>query len=254
MFCPQCGNALGNLDQRCTSCGGAISSSPASEAVPENPTSTNAPLIVGIALALLAVILIIGFLVFSGGGESDSSAVAATAKATTSVPPPPVTEPPPPPVTEPPPPPVTEPPPIQLDPQGLGPLRLGMSQGDALATGLIGNLRPGCEIAGNGQEYGDLLPPLEGLVVFWDGGLVLVSLGFGASTAQGATPGTPLAVVSDAFARAGFSVRIDTSYEKMFEIWLGTVENNGEQVFTLVIDPESELVNSIDVPDTLFCE
>lgn len=256
MFCPQCGNALGDLNQRCPSCGSPISISPASEAVPENPTSTNAPLIVGIALALLAVILIIGFLVFSGGGESDSSAIAATAKSTPSLPPPAVTEPLPPPVTEPPPPPppVTAPPPIQLDPQGLGPLRLGMSQSDALATGLIGNLRPGCEIAGNGQEYGDLLSPLEGLVVFWDGGLVLVSLGFGASTAQGATPGTPLNVVSDAFTLAGFSVRIDTSYEQMFEIWLGTVENNGEQVFSLVIDPESELVNSIDVPDTLFCE
>ena len=254
MFCPQCGNALGNLDQRCSSCGGAISGSPVSEAVPENPTSTNAPLIVGIALVLLAVILIIGFLVFSGGGESDSSAVAATAKATTSVPPPTVTEPPPPPVTEPPPPPVTEPPPIQLDPQGLGPLRLGMSQSDALATGLIGETGSGCEFAGPNEVFGILLPPLDGGVNFSDGVLNQVSLHGGASTAQGATPGTPLAAASDAFAQAGFSVTLDTADEEVFQIWLGLVENNGEQMFSLVIDPESELVDSIDVPGTYFCD
>ena len=254
MFCPQCGNALGNLDQRCSSCGGAISSSPASEAVPENPTSTNAPLIVGIALALLAVILIIGFLVFSGRAESDSSALDATAKTTTSVPPPAVTEPPPPSVTEPPPPPVTEPPPIQLDPQGLGPLRLGMSQGDALATGLIGETGPGCEFAGPNEVFGILLPPLDGGVNFSDGLLNQVSLHGGASTAQGATPGTPLAAASDALSLAGFSVRIDPSFEENFQIWLGSVETNGEQVFSLVIDPESELVDSIDVPGTRFCD
>jgi|GEM_PF-3306385 len=114
MFCPDCGKALGNLDQSCSSCGSPISRSPVSEAVPENPTSTNAPLIIGIALALLAVILIIGFLVFSGGGESDAIALAATAKATSSVLPTAG--------TEAPPPPVTEPPAIQLDPEGLGPL------------------------------------------------------------------------------------------------------------------------------------
>ena len=270
MFCPQCGNALGNLDQRCSSCGSPISSSPVPEAVPENPTSTNAPLIVGIALALLAVILIIGFLVFSGGGDADSSALAATAKSTTSVPPtavtkpppppitepptPAVTEPPPPPVTEPPPPPVTAPPPIQLDPPGLGPLRLGMSQGEALATGLIGETGPACELAGPSEVYGRLLSPLDGAVNFSGGVLVQISLHGGASTAQGATPGTPLAAASDAFAQAGFSVTLDTTDEEVFQIWLGLVENNGEQMFSLVIDPESELVDSIDVPGTYFCD
>jgi hypothetical protein len=99
-----------------------------------------------------------------------------------------------------------------------------------------------------------LLSPLDGAVNFSGGVLNQISLRGGASTAQGATPGTPLAAASDAFAQAGFSVTLDTTAEDVFQIWLGLVENNGEQMFSLVIEPESELVDSIDVPDTYFCD
>lgn len=145
-------------------------------------------------------------------------------------------------------------PPIQLDPGGLGPLRLEMSVQDASATGMIGPLSPGCDLGGPGELQGRLLPPFDGNVRFFDDKLFELSVDAVAPTPNGLRPGMLLDDLMTQIDGTGWYADVDASYDEMFDIWLGTLRDPQDGEYEFIVDPENQLVTSIHIPRVGFCE
>lgn len=144
--------------------------------------------------------------------------------------------------------------PLQLDPGGLGPLRLGMTVDQAAATGMVGPLEPGCDLGGPGELRGELGWPLAGMVRFFDGVIFEIGLDEGASTVDGVRPGMSIDEVETQAGASGFTSEIDTSFDEVFGIWLGTLTDAHGSTYAFVVDPGSGSVSSIHVPSVGFCE
>lgn len=132
-----------------------------------------------------------------------------------------------------------------LSPEGLGDLRIGMSAEEASATGLIGEIGPGCELAGPGNEGADLVGA-DGFVTFQDGELVAIDVREGAETAEGIRVGDSL----DDLRTAYDDVEVDTTTEDVFAFWIARVPAGIEAV----VEPETEEITSLAVPQVQLCD
>ena len=132
-----------------------------------------------------------------------------------------------------------------LSAEGLGDLRIGMSAEDASATGLIGEIGPGCELAGPGNEGADLVGA-DGFVTFQDGELVAIDVRGGAETAEGIAVGDSLDDLRSAYG----DVEVDTTTEDVFAFWIARVPAG----FEAVVDPGTEEITTIAVPQVQLCD
>ena len=142
---------------------------------------------------------------------------------------------------------------LTISPSGVGPLRLGMSETDALATGLLNLPTTTCVgIANYRQSTGN--PPLAGGALFENGALVSVIVSRGTALADdGRLLGLTL---DDLRARLGPQYVVALNGPGgAFDGILFTVEQNGHLVYDGLIDPpHSGTITDLGVPRLAICE
>ncbi len=139
-----------------------------------------------------------------------------------------------------------------VSPRGVGRLRLGATARALHRRHLIRGLRPGCELAPD-QRVARLRPPLNGFAIFSRPNRRLSSIVIdgGAQTARGigigSTPGEARnAYPSSRYEPPGTALPFDAGF-----IW---IDGPSGPKMTFVVDPETELISSINVPAPNFCE
>jgi hypothetical protein len=147
---------------------------------------------------------------------------------------------------------------VTLTPAALGGLHLGMSQAEAVATGLIGAFGPGCELAGPDQKGAELKAPLQGSVLADASGVTDIYVTAGAVTDPGGVKiGSPLTAVQGAFG-AAYDVTVDKSVQDMFGEWFVYVaekgKGEGQTTFDFSVDPKTQLVTGLGAPSIPTCE
>jgi hypothetical protein len=144
---------------------------------------------------------------------------------------------------------------LRLD--GVGPLRLGMSRAEAVATGWLSDPTPGCELAGQPLPVvyklkGPKAPAgIVGTVEFDRGTLRVFAFSAGVRTAFGvAVPG---GTVGDLLKRARAAGLSATSiYDATFAGRFVTVNRGGQQVLGAFADQSA--ISTIAVPYVRVCE
>jgi hypothetical protein len=135
---------------------------------------------------------------------------------------------------------------------GVGRVRLGATIGALSRRHLIGGLRKGCELD-TGQRVAPLRSPLSGWATFEGGGrrLTSISIEGGAETARGIGVGS-----TAARARAAYPAGEWLSPRRMYPLPVGLLWVNGSNhpKFSVLVDPENNLVESIAIPSPNFCE
>jgi hypothetical protein len=140
---------------------------------------------------------------------------------------------------------------VTITPQGVGGLRLGASVSALRERGLIGPMRPGCELV-SGQRVAELSPPLHGLAIFYDPNTKLssVHLQRGVETARGIGIGALDKKVLSAYPEADYR---PPDPQAPIPIGLITVDDQ-EGELTFEIDALTYRVSQIDAPGPSFCE
>lgn len=143
---------------------------------------------------------------------------------------------------------------IVLSPEGLGPLKLGMTTAAAQATGLIGPVGEGCEFAGTRDAA--LLAPLEGAVTFGDDDLVqAVDVDSGASTAEGLAPDASIDQIEAAYdGHNGFTLARDDTPLDVFGLFLLNVSRGGDEVYGFVFNEGNTRARGVAAPNVQFCD
>ncbi len=127
-----------------------------------------------------------------------------------------------------------------------------MTLEEAGGRGLIGETRPGCELGGPGE----LISSLGGTgdAYFSEGILVGISIDRGATTPEGIAPGSTLESARKAYGGEGFKLEVDESARDVFGVLVVSVEHEGRKAYDLMVDPETERVESLWVPHARFCD
>jgi hypothetical protein len=142
--------------------------------------------------------------------------------------------------------------PKHITPRGVGRVKLHATHASLKAKGLVGPMRPGCNLSGPNAKAAKLRAPLKGAV---DLGLksprrvksIVVS---GGATARGVAIGDRKADVLAAYPKAKF----DTSTRKVFGITLVKIPKNGGGRLQMAIDVKTHKVTLFGIPFIAFCE
>ena len=144
---------------------------------------------------------------------------------------------------------------LRLD--GIGPLRLGMSRAEAVATGWLSDPSPGCELGGPPLPVvyklkGPKAPAgIVGTVEFDRGTLRVLAFSAGVRTSFGVT--IPGGTVSDMLKRARAAGLSATSvYDETFAGLFVTVNRGGKQVLGAFADQSA--IATIAVPYVPVCD
>lgn len=135
---------------------------------------------------------------------------------------------------------------------GAGGVKLGKKFSKIRRQGLVGPLRPGCELARNTRSA-KLKSPLKGSVNFTRGAgprRVHDILVRGGATARGVGVGSSKAEIKDAFRKA----RFDHSTEQVFRFTLVRIPKNGGGKLQMAVDIDSKKVTLIGIPLIALCE
>lgn len=135
---------------------------------------------------------------------------------------------------------------------GVGDVEVGARASELREAGLIGKLRPGCELGGPDTRTARLKPPLEGQVNFTltkprRADNILVT---GGATASGVGIGSRKRAIKNAFP----NVKIDHDTEEVFGVTLAKVPKSDGGKFQFAIDVATKKVTRIGVPFIAFCE
>lgn len=134
---------------------------------------------------------------------------------------------------------------------GVGDVELGAKASELKQAGLVGRVRPGCELAPDTRSA-KLKPPLEGVVNFTVSSPrraenILVT---GGATASGVGIGSSKHAVKAAFPH----VKFDHGTEDVFGITLAKVPKSDGGKFQIAVDAASKRVTAFGVPFIAFCE
>jgi hypothetical protein len=135
---------------------------------------------------------------------------------------------------------------------GVGQVKLGKTFGELRDAGLIGPLRPGCELSGPNTRFARLKPPLRGTVDFTrttPRRVKRVTVRGGAK-ARGVGIGATIAQIRAAFPKA----RVDHSTEELFRITLVRIPRDGGGRIQFAVDTDTGRTTAIAVPGIAFCE
>jgi hypothetical protein len=140
----------------------------------------------------------------------------------------------------------------RITPAGVGQVKLGKTFRQLRDAGLIGRLRPGCELSGPNTRFANLKAPLSGTVdvtrttprrakrVTVRGGAKARGVGIGATISQIQTA-FPMAIV-------------DHSTESLFGITLVKIPKEGGGRIQFAVDVDTGKTTLIAVPRLAFCE
>ena len=140
----------------------------------------------------------------------------------------------------------------QITRDRVGDVELGAKASDLRQAGLIGRLRPGCELDGPQARTAKLKPPLEGSVNLTKTSPRRVDSIFvtGGASASGVGIGSRKRTIKDEFPH----VKIEHATEDMFGITLAQVPRSDGGRFQFAIDVDTKRVTSIGIPFIVFCE
>ena len=136
--------------------------------------------------------------------------------------------------------------------EGVGQVKLGMTFKEAREKGLIGKLRPGCELGGPETRSARLRSPLRGFVNFTlttprKINNILITRG---ARARGVKVGDRIKDIKDAY--PGAKVNKDT--EDVFGVWLVRVPKSAGGRISFSVPVDTKRINAIGVPFIPFCE
>lgn len=140
----------------------------------------------------------------------------------------------------------------KITPAGVGKVKLGKGFTELRQLGLIGQLRPGCELAMNTRSA-KLKSPLEGSVNFTTdpGPRKVTDIQItGGATARGVGIGSSKSEIKDAYPKAKF----DKSTKDVFGIVLVRISKQAGGKLQMAVSVDSKKVTLIGVPGLAFCE
>jgi hypothetical protein len=136
---------------------------------------------------------------------------------------------------------------------GVGKVKLGRTFASLRAAGLVGKLRPGCELGGPDTRSARLKPPLKGFVDLTTRRrprtVRSISITGGAS-ARGVGIGATLAQIKAAFPKA----KVDHGTDEVFGITLVKIPKDGGGRIHFAVDVGTKKITQIGVPSIPFCE
>jgi hypothetical protein len=140
----------------------------------------------------------------------------------------------------------------RVTPAGVGAVKLGKTYQALRGAGLLGKVRPGCELAGPRTRSAPLRAPLRGSVDLTLGSprkvaRIVVNRG---AAARGVGIGATSAAIKAAFPKVVF----DTSTEETFRITLARVPKSGGGPLEFAVSTQTRKVMLIGVPSIGFCE
>ncbi len=140
----------------------------------------------------------------------------------------------------------------RITPGAVGQVRVGASYQRLRERGLVGRLRPGCELSGPGVRFARLRAPLSGSVDLTRGSPRRVKriVVTGGATARGVGVGARLSRIRRSFPRAKVSHRTD----ELFGITLVSVPPGRGGSLQFAVSTRSGRVTLIGVPRIPFCE
>jgi hypothetical protein len=139
----------------------------------------------------------------------------------------------------------------KITPKGVDGVKLGRTFTALRQDGLVGRLRPGCELAANTRSA-KLKAPLKGSVDFTlTSPRKVTDIAIrGGAKARGVGVGSRARAIRRAFPKAKF----DHSTEDVFGITLVKVPKNGGGRMQFAVDEQTHKVTLIGVPFIAFCE
>jgi hypothetical protein len=142
--------------------------------------------------------------------------------------------------------------PQKITRNGVGQVKRGMTFQELREAGLVGKLRPGCELGGPNTRSARLRSPLRGTVDFTrttPRKVTNISIRRGAR-ARGVKVGDRLRDITDAYPKA----KVNRDTEEVFGVWLVRVPRNGGGRITFSVDADTRRITLIGVPFIPFCE
>jgi hypothetical protein len=142
---------------------------------------------------------------------------------------------------------------VKFNGKGAGQVKLGKTFTSLRAAGLVGKLRPGCELSGPDTRSARLKAPLKGFVDLTTRRkprrVRSISL-TGGATARGVGIGSTIAQIKAAFPGA----KVDHGTEDVFGITLVKVSKQAGGRFHFAVDVSSKKTTQIGIPTIPFCE
>lgn len=136
---------------------------------------------------------------------------------------------------------------------GVGKVKVGKTFRSLRAAGLVGKLRPGCELGGPQTRSARLKAPLKGFVDLTTRQrprkVRSISI-TGGATARGVGIGGTIAQIKAAYPKA----KVDHGTDQTFGITLVRIPKNGGGRIHFAVDVDSKQINQIGVPLIPFCE
>src|SRR5215217_1237513 len=136
---------------------------------------------------------------------------------------------------------------------GAGQVKLGRTFTSLRAAGLVGRLRPGCELGGPDTRSARLKAPPKGFVDLTTRQrprkVRSISI-TGGATARGVGIGGTIAQIKAAYPKA----KVDHGTEDVFGITLVKIPKDGGGRIHFAVDVRSKKITRIGVPSIPFCE
>jgi hypothetical protein len=142
--------------------------------------------------------------------------------------------------------------PQKITRNGVGEVKLGMTFQELRDKGLVGKLRPGCELGGPNTRSARLRSPLRGTVDFTQTTprkVTNITIRRGAR-ARGVKVGDRIRDIRDAYPKA----KVNRNTEDVFGVWLVRVPRNGGGRITFSVPVSNKRIDLIGVPFIPFCE
>ena len=142
--------------------------------------------------------------------------------------------------------------PQKLTNAGVGKVKLGATHASLREQGLVGVLRPGCELGGGSTRTARLKAPLSGSVDYslTNPRKVRAITIRGGATAKGVGIGATIPQIKAAFPKA----KVDHSTEEVFGITLVRIPKDGGGRIKFAVDVDTHKTTRIGVPIIAFCE
>ena len=140
----------------------------------------------------------------------------------------------------------------QVTNEGVGQVKRNMTHKELREKGLVGRLRPGCELGGGATRSARLLAPLRGQVNYTltNPRLAKIIIVRRGAKAKGVGRGDTIPEIKAKFPHA----RVNKQTEEVFGLWLVTVPKRDGGKFQFAVDADTERVTLIGVPIITFCE
>jgi hypothetical protein len=140
----------------------------------------------------------------------------------------------------------------KITPSGVGQVKLGKTHQSLRADGLVGPIRPGCELSGPDVRSAKLRAPLKGSVDYTLTAprkvrRITVT---GGAKARGVGIGGTIAQIKAAFPKA----KVDHSTEDVFGITLVKIPKDGGGRLRFAVDVGSKKITMIGIPVIPFCD